>query len=131
MPVLYQAKQAGSSLEFQFRGTAASVFDLLGPDGGKLTVQVDNDKPFDRDRIDGYCTYHRMLKITIATEIVDANHRVRIRLTDEQLDKRNILFERNRANFDQNPERYAEHTWYVGSLLIIGEVNLCNKGGDR
>ena len=124
MPVLYQAKQAGSSLEFQFRGTTASVFDLVGPDGGRLTVQVDDDKPVDRDRIDAYCTYHRMSKTTIAKERVDANHRVRIRLTDEQLDKRNILFERNRADFDQNPETYAEHTWYVGSLLIIGEVTV-------
>lgn len=122
MPVLYQAKQAGCALEFQFRGITASAFDLLGPDGGKLTVQVDKGKPVDRNRIDAYCTYHRMAKTAIATEIDDTLHHVRITLTDEQLDKRNILFEKNRSKFDEHPEKYAEHTWYVGSLLIIGEV---------
>ena len=122
MPALYQAKKAGSALEFAFRGTTASIFDLLGPDGGKLTVQVDRGKPGGRNRIDGYCTYHRMAKTTIATEIDDAVHHVRIVLTDEKLDKRNILFEKNRAKFDESPEKYAEHTWYAGSLLIIGEV---------
>lgn len=122
MPILYQAKQAGSALEFQFRGTTASVFDLLGPDGGKLTIQVDNGEPVGRNCIDGYCTYHRMAKTAIATEIDDAIHHVRITLTDEKLDKRDILFEENRADFDAHPEKYADHTWYAGSLLIIGEL---------
>ena len=44
-------------------------------------------------------------------------HRVRITLTGETLDKREILFERNRAKFDENPKRYADHTWFAGSLF--------------
>jgi lysophospholipase L1-like esterase len=122
LPVIHQAKQAGAALEFSFRGTMASVFDLLGPDGGSLTVQVDDGEPVNRKRIDGYCTYHRMAKTPILSDAPAQVYRVRIALTEEQLDKRNILFERNRANFDEKPEKYADHTWYAGSLLIIGEM---------
>ncbi|MDF1813170.1 MAG: GDSL-type esterase/lipase family protein [Verrucomicrobiales bacterium] len=122
MPVLYQAKTAGSSLEFSFTGITASVFDLVGPDGGKLKIEVDDSKPVTRNRIDGYCTYHRMSKVAIASGVKDTEHKIRVTLMDEKLDKREILFERNRAKLDSNPELYAPHTWYAGSLLIIGDI---------
>ncbi len=95
---------------------------MLGPDGGSLSVQVDDEAPVVRKRIDGYCTYHRMAKTPILSDAENKTHRVRISLTDEQLDKRDILFERNRADFDKKPEKYAGHTWYAGSLMIIGEI---------
>lgn len=123
MPVIYKAQRAGSSLEFQFRGTTASVFDLLGPDGGTVSIQLDDRKPAANRRIDAYCTYHRMAHTKIATETEDTLHSVRITLTDTLLDKRDILFEKNREDFDETPEKYAEHTWYVSSLLIIGDLS--------
>ena len=121
MPDIYQAKTSGSTSEFRFSGTAANVFDLVGPDGGQLSVQVDDRKPTTPNRIDGCCTYHRMAKTPVASEIKDGVHHVRIPLTDDQLDKREILFEKNREDFDKSPEKYAGNTWYAGSLLIIGD----------
>jgi hypothetical protein len=122
MPVLYRAKDPGDSLVFDFKGTTAAVFDLLGPDGGQLLVRLDDLKPVVRNRIDGYCTYHRMAKTPVATEAKAGRHRVRITLAPTKLDKRAILFERNRARFDQSPAKYSGHTWYAGSLLVIGDV---------
>lgn len=122
MPDLYQATEPGASLEFTFEGTEAAVFDLLGPDGGQLTVQLDDREPTSSKRIDAYCTYHRMSKLSVANELPSGRHSVRITLTPELLDKRNILFEHNRADFDQHPDKYAGQTWYIGSLLVIGNV---------
>lgn len=63
-----------------------------------------------------------MAKTPVLTGVEPAIHRVRITLTDTRPDKREILFEKNREDFDKNPGKYAENTWYAGSLLIIGDV---------
>lgn len=122
LPELRQATEAGASLEFSFRGISASVFDVVGPDGGMLSIRVNDGEAADRKRIDGYCTYHRMSKFPVVTGQEEGIHHVTITLTDEPLDKREILFERNREKFDEDPSRYEPHTWYAGSLLIIGEI---------
>lgn len=122
MPEMYQAIEPGASLSFTFDGTTAAVFDLVGPDGGQLSIEVDDRKPTMAKRIDGYCTYHRMAKTTLAHELPAGRHTVRVTLMPDQLDKRSILFERNRHDLEAHPEKYAGHTWYVGSLLIIGDL---------
>ena len=63
-----------------------------------------------------------MSRLTLCSEIDHARHRVRITLSDEQLDKREVLFERNRDKYDAEPEKYRDHTWYAGSLLLLGEL---------
>lgn len=122
MPVMHRAGSAGATLKFRFRGISASAFDVVGPDGGMLKIEVDGAEPVMRRRIDGYCTYHRMSKVPIASEIEAGEHEVRITLTEEKLDKREILFEKNREFFDKHPDRYEDHVWYVSSLLIIGDI---------
>lgn len=122
MPEMYQLKSPGSALVFTFKGTTASVFDVVGPDGGALEIQLDEGAPKTQKRIDGYCTYHRMSKVTIATEIEPGVHEVRVTLTPQELDKREILFEKNRDFYDKHPERYEDHVWYFSSLLVIGDV---------
>tara|TARA_R110002096_G_scaffold29509_3_gene88908 strand:- start:302 stop:1687 length:1386 start_codon:yes stop_codon:yes gene_type:complete len=122
MPTIYQAKEAGASLTFSFNGTTAAVFDLLGPDGCEVSVQVDDETPAMKKRIDGYCTYHRMSKLNVASELEEATHAITVTVTPTALDKRSILFEKNRETYDKNPDRYADHTWYAASLLILGEL---------
>lgn len=122
MPHLFQAKEPGASLVFTFDGITAAIFDLVGPDGGQLSVQLDDRASVSVNRIDGYCTYHRMSKFSVASDLPAGRHTVRITLSPDTLNKREILFARNRADFDKSPDKYAPHTWYVGSLLVIGEV---------
>jgi hypothetical protein len=131
MSELYQAKEPGAALEFSFEGTTAAVFDLLGPDGGQVCIQLDDREPAFKNRIDGYCTYHRMSKLAVATELPGGLHKVRIELTVQTLDKRDVLFERNRSDFDRHPDKYADHTWYVGSLLIIGQLEKHESDSPR
>ena len=122
MPELFQATNPGASLSFRFEGTAVGVFDILGPDGGQLSVELDDSKPVMRNRIDGYCTYHRMSKLDVGTELNPGVHTVTIPLTPNMLDKRAILFERNRSDFEMEPTKYQNQTWYAGALMMIGEL---------
>lgn len=122
MPKLFRAKSAGAALKFTLNGTTASVFDLVGPTGGQIEIKVDDTDPVFVNRIDGYCTYHRMAKTPILTEAENTTHHITATLTDEVLDKREILFERNREDFDKNPDKYSTTDWYVSSLLIIGDL---------
>ncbi len=122
MPQLFRAREPGASLEFTLKGSAAAVFDLLGPDGGRLEVQVGDKDARKANRIDGYCTYHRMSKLNLINDAPTGPYHVKVTLLPEQLDKRNILFEKNRDYYDKNTARYEDHTWYASSLLIIGEI---------
>jgi hypothetical protein len=122
MPELYQAVKPGATLSFRFSGTTAGVFDILGPDGGQLRYQVNESKGATRNRIDGYCTYHRMSKLNVANEINPGVHLVEITLTPERLDKAKILFEKNRGDLAAKPEKYRDHTWYASSIMLIGDL---------
>lgn len=122
MPELYKAAKPGATLSFTFEGTSVGIFDVLGPDGGQLSVQLDDAKPATRNRIDGYCTYHRMSKLNVGSELKPGIHTVTITLTPTTIEKREILFERNRGDLDVKPEKYAGHTWYAASLMLMGEL---------
>lgn len=110
----------GATIEFKFRGTRAQLYDLLGPGSGLITIDVDG-KTREQRRIDPYCTYWRLALVT-AFSGKDGLHHVKIEVTDKELDKRNILFERNRADFDKNPDKYASRDYYAGTLFIVGEL---------
>lgn len=122
MPEMWLAKEPGASLSFQFKGKEVSIYDILGPDGGRISIKLnDKDERF-VNRIDGYCTYHRLSKMGVGGDETDEVQSVTLTLTDEKLDKREILFEKNRDDFDKNPERYSDHVWHAGSIMIIGNI---------
>jgi hypothetical protein len=122
MPVLWKATGAGATLTFAFRGTAASLYDLLGPDGGQLSVRVDDGPERKVARIDGYCTYHRIARLDLAADLPEGTHRVTVTLLPDAPDKAKILFENNRPDLEKNPAKYATNSWHVSSVLVAGDV---------
>ncbi len=122
MPGLYRADKPGTKLSFRFKGTAAGIYDLLGPDCGQLTVSVDGEKPRTVARIDGYCTYHRIAVLHLAGGLPDAVHTVEITVDSVVPDKAKILFPDNRPDLEKNPAKYAGTTWYAGGIMLIGEL---------
>jgi len=120
MPVLWKATAPGAELSFAFTGTLLSVYDLLGPGGGVVSVSVDGRPPRSVPRIDGYCTYWRIAQLRIASE--DAGiHRATVTLEATMPDKAAILFEKNRTDLEKDPGKYAENTWYAAALLLLGD----------
>lgn len=114
--------EPGATLNFKFRGIKVMLYDVLGPDSGALEVTLDGAKR-EVKRIDGYCTYRRLGTSSTGDNLApDTVHEVSVRVLDGGVDKRNILFERNRADFDKSPEKYQGSNWYVGAILLVGEL---------
>jgi hypothetical protein len=122
MPGLFRADQPGTRLAFRFRGTAVGIYDLLGPDCGQLLVSVDGEKPRVVPRIDGYCTYHRIAFLRLASGLPEGEHTVSLELDAAAPDKARILFPENRADLEKNPAKYAGTLWYAGGIMLIGSL---------
>lgn len=123
MPQMWRARTPGAALTLKFRGSQIGVYDIVGPDGGQLQVSLDGQEPKAYRRMDGYCTYHRLSKIQVGSDLSpESVHTVEITLDSAIPNKKEILFERNRDDFDKNPDKYTENIWNVGALLLIGEV---------
>ena len=122
MPSIFRANKAGAKISFRFKGTAVSLYDLMGPDCGQVSIVVDGGKPRIAARIDGYCTYHRISRLGIATNLPDGEHSVEITIDASVPDKAKILFEKNRPDLEKNPEKYDGTAWYVGGVMVLGEL---------
>ncbi len=123
LPEIWRATTPGDSLTFRFRGHVIGFFDLLGPDSGQLLVSLDGDESKLTKRIDGYCTYQRLASFFPSRRLApETVHTVTVTLDQDTPDKRQILFEKNRPDFDKNPQKYAPNLWNVGGILLLGEA---------
>ena len=123
MPELWQAKEPGAALSFAFKGSAAAVYDLLGPDGGMVAIRFDGKPERTMALIDGYCTYARIAKLDIGSDLEPGKvHHVTIQLLSKAPDKATILFEKNRPDLAQHPEKYRDNVWYASSLMLLGDL---------
>ncbi len=120
MSEMYKADAPGETISFKFRGTGIEIYDILGPDCGQVIVYLDDRPRRVVPRFDAYCTYHRLAKLTVGHGLADTVHNVRIEIHPDQLDKAAILAKRNQRIDD--PARFDDTAWYVGAILLIGEL---------
>ena len=120
LPEMWKAGQPGATVEFKFRGTAAGVYDLLGPDCGQVIVTLDGGKPAVRPRFDAYCTYHRLATLSLGSGLSNTLHTVKIEIHPDQPDKVKILSQRQEKM--DNPQRFDGRAWYAGALMLIGDL---------
>lgn len=130
MPVLWKAAAPGAELSVAFTGTLVSVYDLLGPGGGMVSIAVDGGPPRSVPRIDGYCTYWRIAQLPIAAQ-PEGRHRASFTLEATAPDKAAILFEKNRPDLEKDPGKYADTTWYAAALLLLGDLVPAADGQPR
>jgi hypothetical protein len=119
-PELWKANRPGETLSFRFQGTAAGVYDILGPDCGQVSVTLDDRPAVVRPRFDAYCTYHRIAKLDIADGLPAGVHAVKVEILPEQPDKAKILAQRQQKIDD--PKRFDDTAWYAGALFLIGAL---------
>ncbi|MBL9115833.1 MAG: SGNH/GDSL hydrolase family protein [Verrucomicrobiaceae bacterium] len=119
MSQLFFANQPGSTLQFKFKGTRCALYQVIGPDVGKVTVSLDG-KETSRTAFDSYCTYHRLSTMMIGDLLTDEIHNVKITLDAEAPDKAKILSARNETIKD--PTKFAVNGLYAGALLLVGEI---------
>ncbi len=117
---LYTASKPGETIRFKFKGTRASLYDLVGPDCGQVIVTIDNEKPRIVPRFDAYCTYHRLSTLTIGSDLKDELHTVTIEIHPDQPDKATILAKN--GNKIDKPERFDGTAIYPGAILLVGQI---------
>jgi len=121
MPSIWRANP-GAELTFKFKGSRASIYDFLGPDGGLVEVTIDGQVSKSQ-RIDGFCTYHRLAILPLSSSLDPKQvHTVHIKLLADQLDKKKILFPGNHPDMDSHPEKYKGIYWYAGMIFMAGEA---------
>jgi lysophospholipase L1-like esterase len=120
MSALHKAAKPGDVLTFQFKGTRASIYDIIGPDCGQVSVTVDDQPVKLVPRIDAYCTYHRLATLSFGSDLPDAVHTVKIEISSEVPDKAKILAKN--GNKIDDPKRFEGSAFYPGAILLVGEI---------
>jgi len=120
LPALHKATQSGETITFKFKGTRCSIYDLVGPDCGQVTLTLDDKPARIIPRFDQYCTYHRLASMVIGSDLADEVHTVKIEIHPEQPDKATILA-KNKEKMDK-PERFNGTAIYPGAILLVGEM---------
>ncbi|MFO1492568.1 MAG: hypothetical protein U1F87_17040 [Kiritimatiellia bacterium] len=126
MPAMWKASEPGAKSP-SFTGETAAIYDLLGPDGGLLSVKLTINRSGGRAHRRYIATY--LARMEIGAGLGEGPHRVEIELLPESPDKATILFEHNRPDRDKNPAKYAPNVWRLSSIMLIGDVVV--EGGGK
>lgn len=114
-----RACSSGETLTVHFKGKAVGLFDVMGPDAGKVAVEIDGVPGDTITRFDRFCTYRRMHFIVI-DKLEDTEHTVIFKTIATAFDKQSILT--RKEDFEQHPEKYNENCWHIGKILLDGEL---------
>jgi hypothetical protein len=114
-----KAGQTGETLTIRFKGRTIGAYDIMGPDAGKVIVEVDGMVKDTISRFDAYCTYRR-LNYFLIDKLENKEHIVVFRVLAEPFDKAAILAKRNEKM--ENPDDYRGNNWYVGKILVDGKL---------
>lgn len=113
--------EPGATIEFKFTGTQVMLYDMHGPGSAEIEVTLDGETRKLR-RFDAFCACWRLSLCDIGDNLKDEIHHVKITVLPTRFDKRSILFEQDRPDFDKNPAKYAEYCYYAGNIFILGEM---------
>ncbi|WP_185955194.1 SGNH/GDSL hydrolase family protein [Solitalea koreensis] len=119
LPFVGKAGKSGETIAIRFKGHAFGFFDIMGPDLGRIIVEIDGVVKDTIYRFDSYCTYRRM-GYTIIDGLEDKKHTVVFRSLCEPFDKTAILS--NKEKIAKTPEDYKPNNLYIGKILVEGKL---------
>lgn len=124
MGTLWEASEPSSRLSFKFRGSAARLYDLLGPDGGQVVITVDGEtRAGPVPRFDSYCTYHRIATLPLAAGLdPDKVHTVTVEVHPDQPDRSSVAFRLKNPETELKSAKYQGTNIRVGQILLLGEL---------
>ncbi|RTE11629.1 GDSL-type esterase/lipase family protein [Paenibacillus whitsoniae] len=121
-PGLWRAVDPGEAFTVQFEGTHIGLFDIGGPDSGRLKVTVDGGEPFLVDRFTTYNDHNRNQYVYLP-ELPNGKHTVRFEIDHEKTDKAAVFEacgnERSREHVRQHPDWYDQTVIQLGKLLLV------------
>ncbi len=124
MGTLWEASKPGSRLTFDVRGSIVRVYDLLAPDGGQVTITVDDKaRPKPVPRFDSYCTYPRIATLNVAEGLTaDEEHSVVIEIHPDQPDRSPVAFRLKNPDVELKEPKYQGTYFRVSHILVLGDV---------
>lgn len=121
-PGLWRAVDPGEAITVQFEGTHIGLFDIGGPDSGRLKVSVDGGEPFIIDRFTLHNDHNRNQYVFLP-ELPNGKHTVRFEIDTEKTDKAAVFEacgnERSREHVRQHPDWYDQTVIQLGKLLLV------------
>jgi len=117
---LWFTNTPGAKLTFKFRGTAASLFNVIGPDSGRVRITVDGDDQGIRDQVDRWCHYQRISALHVAGGLEDKQHTVTVELLEEPPDRSAPVDEAKKLG-KYDPKAFEGVTLRIGWIRIVGE----------
>jgi hypothetical protein len=119
MMSLWTASEPGAQVRFRFRGTSVRMYDMVGPNGGQVDVEVDGKRRGPVARFDSYCTYHRLSTLSLAEDLPAGEHEVVLTLRGDQPD-RSAVIAKDKPGTD--PAKYVGTVVWFGGVLLRGEI---------
>ncbi|RAV04667.1 SGNH/GDSL hydrolase family protein [Paenibacillus sp. YN15] len=121
-PGLWRAEESGAAFTVEFTGTRLGLFDIGGPDSGRLKVTVDGGEPFIIERFTRYNDHNRN-EYVFLPELPNGRHSVRFEIDAGKTDKAQVFQAAgNTAGLEHMrafPEEYARSVIQLGMLLTV------------
>ncbi|MGQ9733137.1 MAG: right-handed parallel beta-helix repeat-containing protein [Candidatus Zipacnadales bacterium] len=121
MDTIWFTDTPGATLTFRFRGTAASVYDLMGPDTGRVKVTVDGRVIGVRQQVDPWAYYQRQSAIQVASDLEDTEHTVVLELLPDPPDRHIPIAEAQKVG-RYDPRLFEGVALRVAAIRLIGEL---------
>jgi len=118
---VWLTKAPGAKLTFKFRGTSVSMFDLIGPDTGRVRVTIDGEDKGARQRMDRWMHYQRLSALQLASGLEDTEHTVTVELLPEPPDRSIPIAEAQKAK-RYDPRAFEGVALRLGWIRVVGEV---------
>lgn len=120
-PGLWRAVDPGEAITVQFEGTRIGLFDIGGPDSGRLKVTVDGGEPFLVDRFTPHNDHNRNQYVFLP-ELPKGNHTVRFEVDNEKTDKAAVF---KACGNERSMEHVRQHLdWYDQTVIQLGKLLL-------
>lgn len=121
---VFVSDEPGAKLTIRFKGSHLGIYDVLGPNGGQVSITVDGvafDAP--RPRFDSYCVYWRLATLPIAADLdPNVEHVVCIEIDEDEPSREPVAFRLADPETELASPKYRGRNVWFGPIMIIGDV---------
>jgi hypothetical protein len=117
---LWVTRTPGAKLTFKFTGTRAWIFDVFGPDTGRVNVTVDGVDKGQRQQVDPWSYYYRLGSLDIAFNLPPGEHTASIELLPTPPDRAVPIEAAKKAN-RYKPGDFEGVALHLGAICVLEE----------
>ena len=118
---IWLTRSPGAKLSFKFKGTAAGLFDLMGPDTGRARVTLDGRVVGIKQQVDPWAYFQRLAALSIGSGLPDTIHTATVELLPDPPD-RTVAIEGAKQAKRYDPALFEGVALRVGFIRLIGEL---------